>query len=134
MYLGDSLVLEGRVFPMAGIFPVAFGLERKPQGHGYAVAVPDRENPFYPTGVELVGHEFHYSRPLTYDPARINLVFKVNRGHGFDNGRDGLVAHNVLGTYIHLHALGNTYWAEGLVARAAEYQSMKNRGKEIHEP
>ncbi len=130
MYLGEALLLEGRKYPMAGVFPVTFGLEKRPQGHGYTLVQADRPNPFYEEGRELVGHEFHYSRPVDYDPERINLVFKVKRGFGFDKGRDGLVFNNVLGTYTHLHALGTTRWAEALLARALEYRRERESGKE----
>jgi len=118
MYLGRDLVLQDRVFPMAGVFPVTFGLEKRPQGHGYTIVKADRPNPFYPVGLELTGHEFHYSRPLEYDPDQVELVFEVRRGFGFDRGRDGLVYRNTLGTYTHLHALGTTDWARALVGQA----------------
>ena len=121
MYLGKELVLDHRTYPMTGIFPVSFGLEQRPQGHGYTIVTPDAPNPYYPAGMELVGHEFHYSRPLSYDPNKVNLVFKVKRGHGFDQGRDGLVSNNCLATYTHLHALGTNYWAESLVRLAGDY-------------
>ena len=122
MYLGRSLVLGGNTYPMADVFPVTFGLEKKPQGHGYTMVSVDRPNPFYTLGQQLVGHEFHYSRPLDYEADQVNLVFKVDRGHGFDNGRDGLTVHNVFATYTHLHALGTTLWAEALVDLAAAYK------------
>jgi cobyrinic acid a,c-diamide synthase len=127
MYLGQSLVLKGNTYPMAGVYPVSFSLEEKPQGHGYTRARADRENPYYPLGAELIGHEFHYSRPLDYDPARVNLVLEVSRGHGFDRGRDGLLSHNCLAMYTHLHALGNAAWAEALVRLAVERRSAQCR-------
>ena len=122
MYLGRDLVIQDKTYPMAGVFPVVFGLEHRPQGHGYVIVRTDRPNPYYSTGTELVGHEFHYSRPLKYDSSGFDLVFDVVRGFGFDRGRDGLVLKNVLGTYTHLHALGTTLWAEGLVDMARRYR------------
>ena len=35
MYLGETLVLEGKSYPMAGILPLAFDFFKRPQGHGY---------------------------------------------------------------------------------------------------
>ena len=64
MYLGEELVLEGQSYPMAGILPVSFGLFKRPQGHGYTVVRVEGENPYYPAGTEIRGHEFHYSRVL----------------------------------------------------------------------
>ena len=128
MYLGEALELDGRTYPMAGVFPVTFGLEKSPQGHGYTRVAVEAENPYYSIGERLVGHEFHYSRPLFYDEKRLKLVFKVERGHGFDQGRDGLVSNNVLATYTHLHALGSTRWAEALTTLAARYRKAANSG------
>lgn len=128
MYLGDALLLQDRVYPMAGVFPVKFGLERRPQGHGYTVVEPVTTNPYFPVGQELIGHEFHYSRPIDYDPEALNLVFSVKRGFGFDGQRDGLVMNNVLGTYTHLHALGTVRWAEALVEQAVRYRTRRQEG------
>jgi cobyrinic acid a,c-diamide synthase len=115
MFLGQALVLGDRTFPMAGVFPVTFGVEKKPQGHGYTHVKADRTNPFYAPGEKVTGHEFHYSRPLAYDPDQIRLVLNVERGHGFAQGRDGLSVHNTLALYTHVHAFTSTRWAEALV-------------------
>ncbi|MFH1139387.1 MAG: cobyrinate a,c-diamide synthase [Pseudomonadota bacterium] len=130
MFLGRSLVLKDSSFPMAGVFPVDFCLEKKPQGHGYTIVSPDRDNPFYKPGEKLVGHEFHYSRPQPYDPDQVNLIFQVERGQGFDQGRDGLVSRNTLGTYTHLHALGTTRWAEALVDLALGFRNHWPRARQ----
>ncbi|MBW1708523.1 MAG: cobyrinate a,c-diamide synthase [Deltaproteobacteria bacterium] len=126
MYLGRELIVRDRTYPMAGVFPVTFGIESRPQGHGYTILEAVKPNPYYPVGEELVGHEFHYSRPLNYEADKVDLVLKVRRGYGFDQGRDGLVVRNVLGTYTHLHALGNVRWAEALVDLAAGYRGSEN--------
>ena len=57
MYLGKSLVIDGRTYPMTGIFPFSFSLEKKPQAHGYSIAEVRKANPFYPEGTVLKGHE-----------------------------------------------------------------------------
>jgi len=131
MYLGRELVLNERTYPMAGVFPVTFGVEHRPQGHGYTILEATKHNSFYPVGHQLVGHEFHYSRPLQYDPHKVRLALKVKRGYGFDQGRDGLTAYNVFGTYTHLHALGSVRWAEALVDLAAGYKMQKKEIKEV---
>ena len=132
MYLGRSLILGDNTYPMADVLPVVFGLEKKPQGHGYTKVSVDRANPFYPVGQQLVGHEFHYSKPLDYPADQVNLVFKVDRGHGFHQGRDGLTVHNVFATYTHLHALGTTLWAESLVDLAVSYRKKTVVDGETH--
>jgi len=136
MYLGREMVVKEKTYPMAGVFPVTFGLESRPQGHGYTILKAVKSNPFYAAGHELVGHEFHYSRPLKYEPSEVNLVFEVRRGYGFDRGLDGLAVNNVLGTYTHLHALGTTRWAEALIDLAFKHKEAVSRPqrKAAHEP
>jgi cobyrinic acid a,c-diamide synthase len=81
-----------------------------------------RENPFFPIGTRLMGHEFHYSQ-LAPDPApEAAMAFRVTRGTGMAGQREGLLVHNVLATYTHLHALGSPQWAPALVRRALEYR------------
>ena len=122
MYLGRELVLDDTTYPMAGVLPVSFGFSRKPQGHGYTVVDVDTENPYYPVGREILGHEFHYSKVLQWDGADDQLVFSMKRGNGIHGGRDGARYKNVLATYCHTHALGNPEWAETLVELAQSYR------------
>ncbi|MDF1615158.1 cobyrinate a,c-diamide synthase [Desulfurivibrio dismutans] len=123
IYLGEAIVLDGQEFSLAGVFPVRFGLARKPQAHGYTVLRVERENPFYAPGTEIRGHEFRYSTvtQAAIDPAGLALV--MARGVGFSEGRDGLTIGNVLALYTHIHALGTPEWAPALVARAAAYRA-----------
>jgi cobyrinic acid a,c-diamide synthase len=118
MYLGETLIVGERHYPMVGFLPVSFVMEKRPQGHGYTVVDVEKENPFFPVGTHLKGHEFHYSRILSRDKGEGHLAFRVQRGVGIDGGRDGLCRKNVLASFTHLHALGTPRWAEGLVERA----------------
>lgn len=124
MYLGKELVLEGTSYPMAGIFPLSFCLEKRPQAHGYTVAEVVGENPFYPEGTVLNGHEFHYSRPVGEAglPGEFRYAFRMRRGQGIWEQWDGLCFRNVLATYTHLHALGAKDWVEGMARRSLEYR------------
>jgi cobyrinic acid a,c-diamide synthase len=133
MYLGRELVLDGRSYPMADILPISYGFSKRPQGHGYTVVDVVGENPYFPTGTRLHGHEFHYSRVTQWDAGReAQLVFKMARGAGFQNGMDGVRYRNVLATYTHLHALGTPQWAEALVRLACEYRA-RNQAHQLHE-
>lgn len=148
MYLGKSLILEGREYPMAGVFPLSFKLHERPQAHGYTEVKVTRANPFFKRGTVLRGHEFHYSRgqgpllnnaqgpllnngqgPLlnkSHGPLPKNgpltLAFKMTRGQGIADGRDGLCYRNVLATYTHLHALGAPEWADGMLRAARAFK------------
>lgn len=122
MYLGESLTVEGRTYPMVGALPIHFIVGKKPQGHGYTVMEVEEFNPFFPIGSTLKGHEFHYSRPIIASNKDMRFTFKVRRGHGLDGKRDGVCRKNVLGTYTHVHATGSPLWIEGLVKAALGYR------------
>jgi len=120
MYLGESLAMDTRSYPLVGALPVTFSMEKRPQGHGYTLLEVERENPFYAVGRVLKGHEFHYSRVLSLEEGRIHFAFQVKRGTGIKEKQDGLCRKNVLATYSHIHALGCEEWADGLMRKARE--------------
>ncbi len=126
MYLGSQLLLGDKKYPMTGVLPLIFNLEKKPQAHGYTIVEVTSKNPFYPKGTVLKGHEFHYSRAIEIKGKEgIDFSFTMKRGLGIRDGRDGVCYKNVLATYTHLHAYGSPEWAEGLVKRAISYQKEK---------
>ena len=129
MYLGESLLLDGKTYPMTNIFPIVFDFHRKPQGHGYTILKVIAPNPFYPMGMQIKGHEFHYSRAVEFKGDKKSLVFDMQRGVGLMDGKDGICYKNVLATYSHIHALGTTSWAGDLLAKARLFQNKSNRSK-----
>jgi len=120
IFLGRSIVMDGQEYPLAGVFPVTFGISRKPQAHGYSIFTADCDNPFYPSGTTIKGHEFRYSTILQWDGKPEDLVLKMKRGTGFMDGRDGLVKNNVLALYTHVLAPGTPEWARGLIRAARQ--------------
>jgi cobyrinic acid a,c-diamide synthase len=122
MYLGENIENGGEKFPMVGLFPYGFVMSKRPQGHGYTILEATRDNPYFPPGTILKGHEFHYSLILPDPGPQERLACRVIRGAGMGGQRDGLVYQNVLATYTHLHALGTPQWAPALVQRAREYR------------
>lgn len=126
MYLGKGIIMEGKMHEMAGVFPVIFSLERKPVAHGYSIVETAKENPFYPVGTVLKGHEFHYSRPVNAnDHNDVYFAFKTQRGKGIFEGMDGVCYKNCLAAYTHIHAYGANEWVEGMLKSAKEFR--KNR-------
>jgi cobyrinic acid a,c-diamide synthase len=121
MYLSGNLHIDENVYPMAGVFPLETVLERRPQGHGYIEVEISGPNPFYPGAARLKGHEFHYSYVTGLDIPGTSYAFRVLRGHGMDSVRDGICVGNALGTYVHVHALGEPLWAEGIMKSALKY-------------
>ncbi|MCK4486378.1 MAG: cobyrinate a,c-diamide synthase, partial [Desulfobacterales bacterium] len=127
MYLGESLILDNVTYPMVGLFPVVFGISKRPEGHGYTIFEVERPNPYFRPGTQIRGHEFHYSSVLSWQGKAEDLAFRMIRGIGFAGKRDGLCYKNTLATYSHVHALGTPTWAKAMVEAGALYQ--KNRRK-----
>ncbi len=117
IYLGESIELDGEVYPLSGVFPVRFGLSKKPQAHGYSIFEVEGNNPFYRKGTEIKGHEFRYSTILEWKGDHTELPLKMTRGVGFSQGREGLMRNNVLALYTHIHAVGTPEWVEGFMNR-----------------
>jgi cobyrinic acid a,c-diamide synthase len=101
MYLGRDLVLEAGTYPMVGALPGSTVMTKRLAALGYARAEAVGENPFVRLGQNLRGHEFHYSRFECDRDAR--FAYRMERGKGIIDGRDGLVEHNTLGGYLHVH-------------------------------
>jgi cobyrinic acid a,c-diamide synthase len=122
MYLGSSLSLEGKTYPMCDVLPIDFGFHKRPQGHGYTAVTVDGGNPYFAVGTELKGHEFHYSYVKTKRGGDLRFAFSMRRGTGLMDGRDGACYKNVLATYTHIHALGTPEWAPSVVQNALQYR------------
>ena len=125
IYLGESLTVGDVNYPMVGALPVSFGMEKRPQGHGYTVLEVDGENPFYPIGTRLNGHEFHYCRILYRGEGSEKTAFHVRRGTGMDGKREGMTRQNILAGFTHIHALGTPQWAPALIGAAGRYRAQK---------
>jgi len=125
IYLGESLTIGDRHYPMVGALPVTFGMEKRPQGHGYTTLTVDQENPFFSLGTKITGHEFHYCRILSQGNRESHTAYHVLRGTGMDGQRDGLCRKNILAGFTHLHALGTPEWADALIGKAGEYHQTK---------
>jgi cobyrinic acid a,c-diamide synthase len=95
--------------------PVVVEQTERPQGHGYVSGSVDGANPFLAEGLDLKGHEFHYSRLKEKDEG-LETAVNLDKGAGIGGGRDGIRVANVMATYTHLHALGTPEWADGLVS------------------
>ncbi len=128
MYLGEALVMDNVSYPMAGVLPLVFGFSGRPQGHGYTIVKVTGPNSYYAVGTEIRGHEFHYSRILTWKGDEQDLVFDMQRGNGIISKKDGVCYKNVLATYTHIHARGTPAWAVAMVRNALKYRQTKKTG------
>ncbi len=120
MYLCRRIRWKGRSYEMVGVIPAEVELSERPQGHGYTVAEVKKENPLFPVGVTLRGHEFHHSS-LNH-LGDVQFAYEIKRGQGISGKEDGIFYKNLFASYVHLHALGTPGWAEGLVSLALKEQ------------
>ncbi len=123
IYLSESILINDTRYPMVGVFGVEFTVGSRPAGHGYTIVQVDRQNPFFPAGTQLRGHEFRYARIRNCLHDMENSIFKMQRGNGFADKRDGLLFKNTLASFCHHHAVSNALWAEGLFHQAAAFKS-----------
>lgn len=121
MFLGSHIHHLHARYPMVGVFSYDTVMEKRPQGHGYTMMECFHENPFFPKGALLKGHEFHYSR-IIHLPEAPAFVFRLSKGHGIVAGWDGICYKNTLASYSHIHAVGNESWAEAMIKAALSYQ------------
>ncbi|MBI5533813.1 MAG: cobyrinate a,c-diamide synthase [Deltaproteobacteria bacterium] len=124
MYLSRAIHSGVETFEMVGALPVETAMTPNPVGHGYVDAVVVGDNPFFPLGAEIKGHQFHYSKVIS-GTEHVDLVFMMSKGKGVRARHDGLCVNNVLATYVHVHAAGVPAWAEGLVAAADRYANRR---------
>ncbi|UCH84629.1 MAG: hydrogenobyrinic acid a,c-diamide synthase (glutamine-hydrolyzing) [Candidatus Latescibacterota bacterium] len=125
IYLARSLHWNENVYPMVGVFPVDLEMHRRPAGHGYSITRVDTQNPFYPVGTSIRGHEFHYSAPIG-GGENLASCMTVDTGVGLGESRDGIFSGNTLACYTHIHSDGVPDWAPSLVSKAAAYAANRN--------
>ena len=98
MYLCHAIInLEGKTFPMTGIFPFQVRMKPRLARLGYRKAKLVRDCFLGKTGNYLHGHEFHYSE-LCEIPKEATSLYELA-----DNRREGYSYKNVIGGYLHLH-------------------------------
>ena len=121
MYLCKGIWWQDRYYEMVGAIPADVEMCQRPQGHGYVVAEVASENPFFPVGLTLRGHEFHHSKLVKSND--LDFAYQIRRGRGINGKADGITYKNVFAAYTHLHALGTPQWADNFVSLALSRQS-----------
>jgi len=122
MYLCQSIYWRDRRYEMVGAIPRQVEICQRPQGHGYVEVEVVNENPLFPIGLKLHGHEYHHSRLDNLDG--LTFAYKMRRGRGAGRQSDAIVYNNVFAAYTHLHALGIPQWAEAFVSLASREKSL----------
>ena len=69
---------------------------------------------------KIRGHEFHYSQIYSIDKD-CKFAYRLLRGNGIVNNKDGLVVYNCLASYMHLHFGGDHKLAKRIVENCIKY-------------
>ena len=131
MYLARTLNWNGRSARMVGVIPGDAVMHARPVGRGY-VRLEETEHfpwpgsPGQAGAATRLGHEFHHSSLENLDPA-VPTAYRVQRGHGIDGERDGVIVHNVLASYAHLRHTGGNDWPRRFMAFVREVGHARGR-------
>jgi cobyrinic acid a,c-diamide synthase len=115
---------------MAGVIPADVVMCERPVGRGYVHLAETADMPWpRPAASVIRAHEFHHSRLVNVDPA-LRYAYRVERGHGVDGDRDGIVHGNALASYAHLRCTGSYDWAERFVGFARTVRAAATPGSQ----
>lgn len=131
MYLARSIEWNGRRAEMAGVLPADIVMHARPVGRGY-VHLRETGNGLWPAHPGLIrAHEFHYSSVENLGPG-LEFAYAVERGHGIDGRRDGIVHRNLLASYTHLRDVAEHRWARRFVGFARGCGARRTTTMETH--
>ncbi|MDY6878937.1 MAG: cobyrinate a,c-diamide synthase [Thermodesulfobacteriota bacterium] len=94
--------LEGEVFPMTGIFPMAVRMNSSLKALGYREVVTQKQSMLGPSGTCIRGHEFHYSQ-ITDSNRPVERIYSMTDRNHRHSEEEGFFKYRVLGSYVHLH-------------------------------
>jgi cobyrinic acid a,c-diamide synthase len=100
LFLSETLETD-RTYKMAGILGARSRMTDKLQALGYTEAQVVSDTPLSKKGTIIRGHEFHYS--VTECDRDAGFAYKMKRGKGIVDGKDGIMEHNTLASYMHTH-------------------------------
>ena len=121
MVLSRSITQNGKRSSAAGVLPVDIEMHKRPVGLGYVTGETIRNTPFYPAGLRIRGHEFHFSNVLPTSDISAPCL-RLSKGRGFGKGTDAITAGNTWGAYTHIFAPILPEWAGGLVRLARTWR------------
>lgn len=98
LYLTEGLAGE-RTYRWAGVLPGQAEMAQRFQALGYSEGKTTGGTSLTLEGIEVRGHEFHYSFVTPDRDAQ--YAISLTRGKGIQNGRDGMFVHETVGCYTH---------------------------------
>lgn len=108
MYLGESLQVEGQVYPMVGVLAGYSQMSKGLKRFGYCEAEALKNTLLANKGEVLKGHEFHHSEFITPLKAAFNL-YKTREGEIVKTWQGGYQVGNTLASYLHVHFYQNPF-------------------------
>lgn len=133
MYLCRKLLArDGTACRMAGVFPFETRMQERLSALGYREIRLLTDTPLGPAGMIARGHEFHYSKFVTNDPAHegtdgITAVYGSTDRSGADHGCPGWLKNHCLGSYVHLHFLSCPQAPGHFAAACRSYRDRKGK-------
>lgn len=124
MYLASSITnFKGSEYATAGLLNGRCRMEQKRAALGYVTATALNENILCTRGTLLRGHEFHYSTLELFQ--KYPSAFHLTRWGEASAREDGVVAGNILASYVHLHFAGCPGAAARLLDSCESYKEGK---------
>jgi cobyrinic acid a,c-diamide synthase len=117
MYLTRSISFQGARREMVGVIPADSVMGETPQGRGLVRVEATADFPWPGAQGEgvVAAHEFHYARLENVAP-ELRYAWRVQRGHGVDGRRDGIVIGNMLAGFTHQRDTSRHRWTDQFVA------------------
>lgn len=120
MYLSGSVSdMEDRRREMCGVFGSESRMNNSKRMLGYVEMTANADSVLCEKGWTVRGHEFHYS--TTVPTGSEKYAFDLNKGHGIENGKDGMMVSNTLAGYTHIHFASNPKIPKRFVESCYEY-------------
>jgi cobyrinic acid a,c-diamide synthase len=115
LYLSQQLnTSDGRVYPLAGIMPLAMEMTNKLVDFGYVTVTFTQDCLLGPRGTSIRGHSFHYSRICSSSEAATS--YRVDFSLSGKQRQEGFTCGHVLASYVHLHFRANPAVAQHFAA------------------
>ncbi|HEX3629696.1 MAG TPA: cobyrinate a,c-diamide synthase [Candidatus Dormibacteraeota bacterium] len=121
MYLGRSLRTDtGKTYDMAGVIPVDVEMDGQIHRFGYRQLLTLEDSILSPKGQFYRGHEFHWSR-IVGQNGGLKPAYQMQNAEGEVIGYEGVIAPNLLASYVHLHFGQNPLLVDKFVQHCREY-------------
>ena len=116
MYLTRSITFRGETHPMVGAVPADSVVHDRPQGRGLVLLEETADAAWPRAGAvsTIPAHEFHYAALENIDPD-CRYAYRMRRGVGIKDERDGIVIGNLLASFSHLRDTSRHHWAQRFV-------------------